>query len=600
MFLDFLNREAERATGRTRPEALDIEIIRTLITFLPYGFSVNVSQLSEYCSERPQFFSAMLRLLNSRVVDATSQSVTIGDFISSRQVRYRHAAERYPFYFDDSKRLETLKLGSRNDFDMTAALAAKLLSLDPQRLDFELTRAIPSDRASFAQGLHALRGRIFSKEDRAITRDLLITKDLKFEMSPDQIDSSTRVISAIYMDIYAENKGLIVCTGIPEFIYREDLTGFPLYDFPILAELQRALLGRSVNLPPPIEELAEIYGAPEHHRFHQVAAAFLVAIHSSALIKVNNREALSSIRAIFTQYIHSQIKSVGNASGTLRFFSDAVRSISSAGNEISIIDPIFAETWRKFMPQPTEVRKVLLTTATPREDTALITELQSQGFSEETVRVIGGHLVQEYGRGGTNVLFHVRTSAGSIGLNSAGPVLQQVVGELKPQYVISAGICFGLKPSSAEKMRQSLADVVVSSSIVDYETTRVGKKEVVNRGDRVPAGQLLLQSTRFAARHLEKSGIICHEGLVVCGQKLVDNEKLVLSLRSTFPDAEAGEMEGNALVSAATSNQAQWVLIKGICDWGYDKDDSAQVAAGTNACKVAVRSICILFDALSN
>lgn len=123
VFLDFLNREAARAIGRERDEDTDLEIIRILTVALPYRFSANISQITEYGNARPRLFSELIKLINAKVIDATSTSATLDEFIADRQARYSHVPDRYPFYFKHSDVLESVRLGSRNSFSMTDDLS---------------------------------------------------------------------------------------------------------------------------------------------------------------------------------------------------------------------------------------------------------------------------------------------------------------------------------------------------------------------------------------------------------------------------------------------------------------------------------------------
>ncbi|MEP5762862.1 MAG: hypothetical protein ABJ327_26785, partial [Litoreibacter sp.] len=62
-------------------------------------------------------------------------------------------------------------------------------------------------------------------------------------------------------------------------------------------------------------------------------------------------------------------------------------------------------------------------------------------------------------------------------------------------------------------------------------------------------------------------------------------------------DTVGGEMEGNAVAGASIYKGRQWILIKGICDWGMGKEDGSQAIAAERACDLAVRAIVNLLDA---
>jgi hypothetical protein len=79
-------------------------------------------------------------------------------------------------------------------------------------------------------------------------------------------------------------------------------------------------------------------------------------------------------------------------------------------------------------------------------------------------------------------------------------------------------------------------------------------------------------------------------GLVLSGQKLVDNLDYRESLKSLYPEAIGGEMEATGLYVSATVAKVDWIVIKGICDWGHDKNradkDVWQKLAAKNAAHV--------------
>lgn len=56
-------------------------------------------------------------------------------------------------------------------------------------------------------------------------------------------------------------------------------------------------------------------------------------------------------------------------------------------------------------------------------------------------------------------------------------------------------------------------------------------------------------------------------------------------LREQFPDAIAGEMEGTGVYEASLSldTKPDWIMVKAISDWGYDKINGSQSLAARNA-----------------
>ena len=68
-------------------------------------------------------------------------------------------------------------------------------------------------------------------------------------------------------------------------------------------------------------------------------------------------------------------------------------------------------------------------------------------------------------------------------------------------------------------------------------------------------------------------------GLMLSWGKLVNHEPTAQRLRAEYPDAIGAEMEGAGFYAATRAGRVEGVLIKAICDWGYDRDpESLEVA----------------------
>ncbi len=83
-----------------------------------------------------------------------------------------------------------------------------------------------------------------------------------------------------------------------------------------------------------------------------------------------------------------------------------------------------------------------------------------------------------------------------------------------------------------------------------------------------------------------------HIGTVLTSGTLVNSKALVDRLREDFPDAIAGEMEGVGVhEAAAAGSKPDWIMVKGISDWGYDKTDRYQTLAARNAAEFVAHVI---------
>jgi len=148
--------------------------------------------------------------------------------------------------------------------------------------------------------------------------------------------------------------------------------------------------------------------------------------------------------------------------------------------------------------------------------------------------------------------------------------------------IIMVGIAFGIAPE-----RQRIGEILVSKQLLAYELQRVGtsvssEAVVRSRGDRPSASPRLLD--RFRNGEMDWTGAQVRFGLVLSGDKLVDNQDFRDKLLAMEPEAIGGEMEGAGLYAAAQRQKVDWLLVKGICDYAdgnkhQDKDKRQQTAA---------------------
>lgn len=181
----------------------------------------------------------------------------------------------------------------------------------------------------------------------------------------------------------------------------------------------------------------------------------------------------------------------------------------------------------------------------------------------------------------------LRCKAGAIGPNGAAIRASAAITELSPRpfAVISVGIAYGLQRRS-----QQIGDLLVAEQLCLYEVERRGATRRISRGDRPSASGVLLDWFHSARADWPLAGGIAnsraprfHSGLLMTGEKLVDDPEFVSDLLAIEPEAVGGEMEGAGIYSAAVPKQTNWGVVKGICDWGYDKDSRYQEIAARNA-----------------
>jgi nucleoside phosphorylase len=226
-------------------------------------------------------------------------------------------------------------------------------------------------------------------------------------------------------------------------------------------------------------------------------------------------------------------------------------------------------------------KKVLIVTTTKIETT----EFHSRMTTEGLVRKMESKEALTFWNYGklhnVDVTMIKLTEMGSAKSGGSTISVADAIDHLNTDYIIMIGIAFGLKPK-----KQNIGDILVSRELQDYDSQKQTETSVVDRGHRIPAGRTLLNRFDNASQMFTDHNV--EVGLIISGGTLTDNLQFVEKLQADHPEAIGGEMEGIGLQSSCLSRSKEWILIKGICDWGHNKDvptkDQDQKTAIANVC----------------
>lgn len=185
---------------------------------------------------------------------------------------------------------------------------------------------------------------------------------------------------------------------------------------------------------------------------------------------------------------------------------------------------------------------------------------------------------------GANI-FMVRSEMGSLSPGAALVTILKAIEVIAPVAIIMVGTAFGLKPE-----KQKLGDILVSCQIRSYEQQKLIGGSVIPRGDRVSSSQKLLGL--FRDGDLDWIGADVHFGLIFSGEKLIMSSVFREQLLSIEAEAIGGDMEGAGLYTAANETNVDWILVKGISDWGDEtKNHDSQPTASKNAVAFVIHVI---------
>jgi nucleoside phosphorylase len=226
-----------------------------------------------------------------------------------------------------------------------------------------------------------------------------------------------------------------------------------------------------------------------------------------------------------------------------------------------------------------------------------VTETETRAVLEAANLLTGTEPIESFGNektylslgsiGGARVLL-VRSEMGSDSVGGAVITTRDALSETNPASVIMVGISFGV-----DTRRQKIGQILVSKQIQGYELQRVGTNTLTGaatvtiRGDRASASPRLLDRFRTAAIKWKEAPV--EFGLIISGQKLVDNRDYRENLKELLPEAIGGEMEGAGVYAAAYNHN--WIIVKAIADWADGNKKRNKAARQKKAASAAARFV---------
>jgi nucleoside phosphorylase len=229
--------------------------------------------------------------------------------------------------------------------------------------------------------------------------------------------------------------------------------------------------------------------------------------------------------------------------------------------------------------------RVLVLTVLDVERDAVISAVTAANGRPAEPDTAGGYPVFRLGRlgdQGTEVLV-AQAAQGTATPAAMMLTVERLVPAVQPDYVILAGICFGLWSREHDRGVQELGDVVVSEYVQNVDHRKVtdedGTERIIWRGEKVQATAPLLLAFK-AATHAW-TGRPVHFGSVLSGNTLVSSKPSRAELRRHFEEATAGEMELTGVYAATAGRRSGWIMVKGISDWGTGEltDDTRRLAS---------------------
>lgn len=254
---------------------------------------------------------------------------------------------------------------------------------------------------------------------------------------------------------------------------------------------------------------------------------------------------------------HLQSGSTAQAGG-LPPYADADQPWFSEIRELKIVT---AQEFSSLDPE------VVILTAVKTERDMVLRSMRPLPDQSLIAKVTAGPDTYYVGMFGRHKAVLVMSEMGATGRAASILTTSDAIRRWNPKAVIAVGIAFGMYPA-----KQRIGDVLISKTVTNYEPQRVQDDGTIPRGGTVEAGLHLVNRFTnvhgWAFQRPDGTVVDIKPGQVLSGEKLVDSMEFKRQLLEKYPEAIGGEMEGAGLYAAAERAKVEWIIVKGICDWG--------------------------------
>ncbi|MEV3901756.1 hypothetical protein AB0K11_05475 [Mycobacterium sp. NPDC050551] len=593
VYLHFLDRELWGAAAGRLPAEDAIKVLRTLALLTDDVLYCGLSALWENDSLPTWALDELEALMLFDRLTTISSDATQSEFLEHRRVAYAHDAHRYPRYFEEDRSIQWAVPTYQRKSGSTGPLSTSLWSWADSNSSGVQSSSIIIPRFAAAEPIKA---GLNQRDGRAITFSLFEPYIRDNKSSVQVAANIRRQISRSFTSGYLDELNGDIVTGITQLGHFDNMSRtFPIYDVQLLG-----MLLDYCSLSDVVDRQDTDFDAWVHWLGFRQASC-------STMVPAKVRWILRAFRPVVP---HSDFGTLFNHRVEIRdtLLRAMRRGAVAPSSPVDNLEQRWqsAEARLDWLAQSiTELNKdvgiklemarsdfsmtradVVLMTVNDIETAAIRSALESRGL---TGQIHNGrtNVYWLYGPVGNATVALLRSSMGSGGPGGSGLTARDAVEDVNAGALISIGVAFAMDE------KQPIGQVLISERLATYELSKIGTAEsgqkiVVNRGSEAYGATRLL--SRFRDSRLEDIGIEVKTGLILSGEKLLDNREFRDELKSRYPEAIGGEMEGSGILSTGSRENVEWLVVKAVCDYahnkGKDKDERQQVAA--KACARAV------------
>ena len=605
LYLHFLDRELCYSVKKELSPDLTESIIKHILIFTVSPLYCGLSLAWESTGIHKFTREIIKELVERDILDLISNYPTVDEFIASRQSIYEHDHLRYPMYFTNElfkyenfqpKSYKPNKTTQDMSRSMSFWVADDKMFID-EVLDSEVVKVVKSKLYSIllSRKNEAITYSIFQDSISSIKNGFLIENLVR------------RKISSLYTSHYQEYGNADILTGIQGLNYYDVLSiNYPFYDVSIISSYLHFLnQGKVLSQPWKYNQdfwssVIENRNCNEHILFRQSYRCLLDICYVLAidhLSKINNKVSQFNIKntiiALLSEYLPKRKFNFKPNSNIKNYYNELLIYTNSYINNIinnHKSNVLLEEVLMKYKYNSCDVLVVVVNEI---ERDAIISTISSN-YSRSINHVHSKDKTYfDLGEISGAKVFMVQSEMGSIQPGASMETIINAIDLLNPSSIIMSGVAFGVDPED-----QSIGEIIVSRQLQNYEVVKIGEgvdSELIikPRGDKVTASTMLL--SRFRSSLTKWKGAKVEFGLLLSGEKLIDNYDFREQLKTQYVEALGGEMEGAGLYAAARSRSKEWIIVKSICDWadGNKKKDKVkrQKLASNNSARFVIHTL---------
>lgn len=549
IYLHFFDRELRNSISAHLSDEQAQQALATalLMSYLP--LYVSFSHMYESSEYFPKAIGMAFDYEKLGLLMMSTNMRNIDEFLSSRRSLYSFDKTRYSNYFSSTNIFWPTNPYFIKD-DTTTILRTKMFeSFDSNN--------IFSDNVKESLQISLIKNRgnaiIFNFFQKAILNEYNQSHltDYQYQQA---ITSIKETISKQYTSRYLDVLNGTIVSAIPGLSYYDALAKNAfLTNYSLFSELLKPLFKNNYH------KVLELRLNSNYQLLHNILQSTILGLHE---ITNDISTAISIIRHYRTKekFIEPYTDFITDCIGLYDYVS---RTVRNGGGVIKM------------------QTRILLLVATPLELDIMLKELKIlspvrssvSGFSYFT-SVIGESLI-----------YVVKCQMGQGGVGGSILTLEESIRILTPDFVIMGGIAWG-----ADKRKQNIGDLIISTQVWDYDIERVNPDgSSIPRGPVSPSSARLVQMLEVVCASVENFNV--NFGLIASGSELLDNKEYVERLKKEKPELIGGDMESAGMASVCLRKNVDWILVKGICDWGYNKNSHKkeyQQIAAANSAKIIV------------